>query len=95
MPKPATAHEADFFDGIDTSLVGLAARLGAEESKVPFLRPALESLQKHVDEASKAYFRYKILPLARRLCLQGETKQKSWSIRWKIRSFLRLQRTSC
>src|SRR6185312_16957766 len=34
---------------------GLAARLGAEESQVPFLRPALESLQKHVDEASKAY----------------------------------------
>lgn len=54
LPKPA-AHEADFFDGIDTSLVGLAARLGTEESKVPFLRPALESLQKHVDEASKAY----------------------------------------
>jgi LmbE family N-acetylglucosaminyl deacetylase len=54
LSKPA-AHEADFFDGIDTSLAGLAARLGTEESKVPFLRPALESLQKHVDEASKAY----------------------------------------
>ena len=54
LPKPA-AHETDFFDGIDTSLVGLVAKLGAEESKVPFLRPALESLQKHVDEASKAY----------------------------------------
>jgi LmbE family N-acetylglucosaminyl deacetylase len=54
LPKPA-GHEADFFDGIDTSLAGLAARLGAEESKVPFLRPALISLQKHVDEAAKAY----------------------------------------
>ncbi|HET8890368.1 MAG TPA: PIG-L family deacetylase [Candidatus Angelobacter sp.] len=54
LPKPAS-HEADFFDGIDTSLVGLAARLGAEESKVPFLKPALESLQKHVDAASKAF----------------------------------------
>ncbi|MGH9634538.1 MAG: PIG-L family deacetylase [Candidatus Angelobacter sp.] len=54
LPKPA-GHEADFFDGIDTSLVGLAARLGAEESKVPFLRPALESLQKHLDAASKAF----------------------------------------
>ncbi|MBZ5492421.1 MAG: PIG-L family deacetylase [Acidobacteriia bacterium] len=53
LPKPA-AHEADFFDGIDTSLVGLASRLGAEESKVPFLRPALESLQKHIEAASKA-----------------------------------------
>src|SRR6266567_4272315 len=54
LPKPA-AHEEDFFDGIDTSLVGLASRLGAEESKVPFLRPALVSLQKHVDEASKVF----------------------------------------
>ncbi|MCU1256294.1 MAG: hypothetical protein JWM83_2593 [Candidatus Angelobacter sp.] len=54
LPKPA-AHEADFFDGIDTSLIGLAARLGAEESKVPFLRPALESLQKHIDASNKAF----------------------------------------
>src|SRR5258707_8033054 len=44
--KPAAAHESDFFDGIDTSLVGLAARLGAEEARVPFFRPALESLEK-------------------------------------------------
>jgi LmbE family N-acetylglucosaminyl deacetylase len=55
LPKPAAAHEADFFDGIDTSLVGLASRLGPEESKVPFLRPALESLQKHIDAANKAF----------------------------------------
>jgi LmbE family N-acetylglucosaminyl deacetylase len=54
LPKPA-AHEADFLDGIDTSLVGLASRLGPEESKVPFLRPALESLQKHVDDANKEF----------------------------------------
>ncbi|MGC2745253.1 MAG: PIG-L family deacetylase [Candidatus Angelobacter sp.] len=54
LPKPP-GHEADFFDGIDTSLVGLATRLGAEESRVPFLKPALESLQKHVDEAEKVF----------------------------------------
>lgn len=54
LPKPA-GHEEDFFDGMDTSLAGLAARLGAEESKVPFLRPALESLQKHVDAATRAF----------------------------------------
>ena len=54
LPKPS-GHEADFFDGIDTSLVGLATRLGAEETKVPFLRPALESLQKHVDDAHKLF----------------------------------------
>ncbi len=54
LPKP-TAHENDLFDGVDISLVGLAARLGPEESKVPFLRPALQSLQKHVDEATKVF----------------------------------------
>ena len=31
-------HEKSFFDGIDTTLPGLAARLGAEETKVPKLR---------------------------------------------------------
>jgi LmbE family N-acetylglucosaminyl deacetylase len=54
LPKPS-GHETDFFDGIDTSLVGLAVRPGQEESKVPFLRPALESLQKHIDEANKVF----------------------------------------
>ncbi|HEY2495837.1 MAG TPA: PIG-L family deacetylase [Candidatus Angelobacter sp.] len=53
--KSPAGHEQDFFGGIDTSLVGLASRLGPEESKVPFLRPALESLQKHVEEAGKAF----------------------------------------
>jgi LmbE family N-acetylglucosaminyl deacetylase len=54
IPKPS-GHEQDFFDGIDTSLAGLAARLGAEEPKVPFLRAGLESLEKHVDAASKVF----------------------------------------
>jgi LmbE family N-acetylglucosaminyl deacetylase len=54
LPKPA-AHENDFLDGIDTSLVGMAARLGGEETKVPFLKPALESLEKHVGAANKAF----------------------------------------
>ena len=54
LPKPA-GHEKDFFEGIDTSLAGLAARLGAEESKVPFLRPALSSMQTDVDHAMKAF----------------------------------------
>ena len=34
-------HEKDFFDGIDTSLPALAARLGTEGSKVPQLRSEL------------------------------------------------------
>jgi hypothetical protein len=53
-PKPA-GHEEDFFSGIDTSLVGLAARLGTEESKVPFLKPGLEFLAKKTDEAVAAF----------------------------------------
>ncbi|HEY6352746.1 MAG TPA: NEW3 domain-containing protein [Candidatus Angelobacter sp.] len=51
--KPA--HENDFLDGIDTTLPGLASRLGDEETKVPFLRPALVALQKHVDDATKVF----------------------------------------
>jgi hypothetical protein len=37
-------HEKDFLDGIDTSLPGLAARLGDEEKKVPWLRPVLAEI---------------------------------------------------
>src|SRR5207302_1957285 len=37
-------HEKDFFDGIDTTLPGLATRLGDEGKKVPFLKPALVNL---------------------------------------------------
>ena len=47
-------HERDFFDGLDTSLPGLAARLGAEESKVPQLRHELTEISKKVEEASEA-----------------------------------------
>lgn len=45
--------ESDFFDGIDTSLPGLASRLGSDESRVSFLRPELEQLAKLVDEAAQ------------------------------------------
>jgi LmbE family N-acetylglucosaminyl deacetylase len=48
MPK---AHENDFFDGLDTSLMGLASRLGAEESKVPDLKAALGQMQAQVTKA--------------------------------------------
>jgi LmbE family N-acetylglucosaminyl deacetylase len=54
---PATTdkdgHEQDFFDGIDTSLPGLAARLGAEELKAPWLRPALVEIASRIQEASQ------------------------------------------
>ena len=50
----AGAHEKDFFDGIDTSLPGLASRLGADQAKAPWLGPQLEGIAKTVDEAATA-----------------------------------------
>ncbi|HMK21210.1 MAG TPA: PIG-L family deacetylase, partial [Terriglobales bacterium] len=47
-------HEQDFFDGIDTTLPGLATRLGPDEFKVPYLRPELQKLQETVESAKKA-----------------------------------------
>src|SRR5271165_4897991 len=56
LPKPpaADAHESGFFDGIDTSLPGLASRLGADEAKATWLRSQLEAIAKTVDEATAA-----------------------------------------
>lgn len=48
------SREESFFDGVDTSLPGLAARLGAEEKAVPWLRPALRELDQRVVEAMAA-----------------------------------------
>jgi LmbE family N-acetylglucosaminyl deacetylase len=45
-------HEKGFFDGIDTSLPGLASRLGEEEKKVPFLRSGLVEVTEHIKAAS-------------------------------------------
>ena len=50
----AGAHENDFFDGIDTSLPALAARLGADQSAAPWLRPELQAIAKTVDDATIA-----------------------------------------
>ena len=46
-------HEKDFFDGLDTSLPGLAARLGAEEAKLPELRRELTEVANKIAEASE------------------------------------------
>jgi LmbE family N-acetylglucosaminyl deacetylase len=46
-------HEQDFFDGIDTSLPGLASRLGAEESKAPWLRADLVEIANYVQDATQ------------------------------------------
>jgi LmbE family N-acetylglucosaminyl deacetylase len=45
-------HEKDFFDGIDTSLPGLALRLGDEEKKIPQLRPALVEIANELKQAA-------------------------------------------
>jgi LmbE family N-acetylglucosaminyl deacetylase len=54
---PATTdkdgHEQDFFDGIDTTLPGLASRLGAEESKAPWLRAGLVEVANHIQDANR------------------------------------------
>jgi LmbE family N-acetylglucosaminyl deacetylase len=48
------AHEQDFFDGIDTSLPGLAMGIGREAIRAPFLRPALIEIQRDIAEAKTA-----------------------------------------
>jgi LmbE family N-acetylglucosaminyl deacetylase len=53
-PKDKEGHEQSFFDGIDTSLAGLASRLGAEEAKAPWLKPGLTEIQTSVNEAQAA-----------------------------------------
>jgi LmbE family N-acetylglucosaminyl deacetylase len=45
-------HEKSFFDGIDTTLPGLAAGLGAEEKKVPKLRAELTEIANLVTEST-------------------------------------------
>ena len=46
-------HEKDFFDGIDTSLPGLASRLGAEETKVPWLHRELVQIADGLKQAAE------------------------------------------
>lgn len=55
---PATldkeGHEKDLFDGIDTTLQGLAARLGSESGKVAFVSAGLAEIQRCVNQAATA-----------------------------------------
>ena len=52
--KDANGHEKDFFDGIDTSLPGLAAQLGVDEKKVPWLVPELKKIAGHIGDSADA-----------------------------------------
>jgi LmbE family N-acetylglucosaminyl deacetylase len=54
LPKPA-AHEADFFDGVDTSLTGLAKVIGDQEGDLPFLAPGLAAIAKYIEDANKLF----------------------------------------
>jgi LmbE family N-acetylglucosaminyl deacetylase len=47
-------HEKIFFDGIDTTLPGLAARLGAEGLRDPWLKEGLEKIAGDIVEATAA-----------------------------------------
>ena len=52
-PKDKDGHEQDFFDGVDTTLPGLASRLANEEKKVPWLREQLSRIQRRISEAER------------------------------------------
>jgi LmbE family N-acetylglucosaminyl deacetylase len=52
-PKDKDGHEQSFFDGIDTTLPGLASRLGGEEKKVPWLHHELESIATDIKHAAE------------------------------------------
>jgi LmbE family N-acetylglucosaminyl deacetylase len=49
--KDAVGHEKDFFNGIDTSLPGLSAKLG-DENKVPWLKPDLAKFADHIKDST-------------------------------------------
>ena len=53
-PKDKDGHEQDFFDGIDTTLPGLASTAGRKtEKKVPWLRVSLTEILQRGSEAEK------------------------------------------
>lgn len=47
-------HEKSFFDGIDTTLPGLAERLGADEKKLPRLRGEFTEIARQIAGAAEA-----------------------------------------
>jgi LmbE family N-acetylglucosaminyl deacetylase len=49
--KDKDGHEQDFFDGIDVTLAGAAARLGDEEKRAPWLHGELQSIAAEIKRA--------------------------------------------
>jgi len=56
LPKTtdANGHEKDLFDGIDTTLPGLAARIGDDEKQVPWLRESLTKIAHEIGDSVDA-----------------------------------------
>jgi LmbE family N-acetylglucosaminyl deacetylase len=52
--KDKDGHEQDFFDGIDTTLPGLASGLDRQEKQAPWLRDELAAIKAKIDEATVA-----------------------------------------
>src|SRR5436190_5804977 len=52
LPPTVDGHEKDFFDGIDTSLAGLASSLGEEEKNVEGLRTELKEISEQITTVS-------------------------------------------
>ena len=85
LPIQGGSEEQDFFDGLDTTLPGLADRLGVEQSRVPFLRPALEEIETKINEAVSTHEAApilagwtrlrQVLPLVEQSSLPADAKQ--------------------
>jgi LmbE family N-acetylglucosaminyl deacetylase len=52
LPKISQGHESNFFDGLDTTLPGLAKRLGDDSNKLPSFRSSLKEIQTEIETAS-------------------------------------------
>ena len=53
VPAGQSAHEKDFFDGIDTSLTGLTSRFGDEKNNFPLLASSLNEIAAKVHDADE------------------------------------------
>lgn len=49
------SHEADLFDGIDTSLFAIENYASGQMEKVPFIHSLLSQLQSHIEDAQKIF----------------------------------------
>ncbi len=52
LPKISEGHESNFLDGMDTTLPGLAKRLGDDSNKLPSFRSILKEIQTEIETAS-------------------------------------------